>query len=173
MMFCYTCGLDLEKNGFGFPRPTTCPNCGPCWLLDGNQPCADLLVRHNHSILLIQRKDNGLWCTPGGHVDAKEHPKDAAIREFEEETGIKFSRRVDAVFNERALADVSLVGVYLHDKGHYCNQITMYQTYVYSDYLNKKKINTDEVTDIRWFKFHELPEHEPFLDLVIKDIFRY
>lgn len=39
-----------------------------------------LLARHVHS---------GLWGTPGGGVEPGESPREAAVREFEEETGLR------------------------------------------------------------------------------------
>lgn len=40
-------------------------------------------------ILLTKRQDNGLWCLPGGHMDLGEMVQETAIREAEEETGLK------------------------------------------------------------------------------------
>lgn len=39
-------------------------------------------------ILLIQRKDTGLWALPGGFLDNNENAIDAAIRELKEETNL-------------------------------------------------------------------------------------
>lgn len=41
-------------------------------------------------MLTGKRRDNGLWTSPGGHVEEGESIKDAAIRETFEECGIKF-----------------------------------------------------------------------------------
>ena len=38
---------------------------------------------------LYQKKDEGYWTIPKGEPPAGEHLQDAAVREFEEETGIK------------------------------------------------------------------------------------
>lgn len=40
-------------------------------------------------VLLEKRRDCGLWCLPGGMLDPGELLKEVAIREVEEETGLK------------------------------------------------------------------------------------
>ena len=53
---------------------------------------ADAAVRRGESVLLIQRKHppmKGAWALPGGFVDQGEDPIHAAVRELEEETGLK------------------------------------------------------------------------------------
>lgn len=40
-------------------------------------------------IVLMKRDDNGLWCLPGGGMDAGESVIETAIREVLEETGLK------------------------------------------------------------------------------------
>jgi 8-oxo-dGTP pyrophosphatase MutT (NUDIX family) len=40
-------------------------------------------------VLLTRRQDNGLWCLPGGHVDLGERLDQTAVREAEEETGLR------------------------------------------------------------------------------------
>jgi ADP-ribose pyrophosphatase YjhB (NUDIX family) len=55
-------------------------------------------------LLLIHKIDNGFWALPGGAMDLGESIRDAAIREVEEETGV----RVEVT---------GLVGIYT-DPGH-------------------------------------------------------
>jgi 8-oxo-dGTP pyrophosphatase MutT (NUDIX family) len=40
-------------------------------------------------VLLTRRQDNGLWCLPGGHMDPGERLDQTAVREAEEETGLR------------------------------------------------------------------------------------
>lgn len=46
----------------------------------------DIAVFRNDRLLLIQRRDNGLWALPGGAVEVGETLAQAAAREFREET---------------------------------------------------------------------------------------
>ncbi len=45
-------------------------------------------VLANGQIVLVKRKDNGLWSLPGGFVDWGEDLKQAVVRELKEETGL-------------------------------------------------------------------------------------
>lgn len=68
---------------------TTCDECNG-WL--NPALAADAAVRRGDSVLLIQRKFppmQGSWALPGGFVDQGEDPIHAAVRELEEETGLK------------------------------------------------------------------------------------
>ncbi len=47
-----------------------------------------VILRAGEKVLMLKRF-NGLWEFPGGGVDFGEHPRDSALRECEEETGIK------------------------------------------------------------------------------------
>jgi 8-oxo-dGTP diphosphatase len=52
------------------------------------QIVANCIVRHNDSILLLQKPRRGWWVAPGGKVETGESVQEAVVREFEEETGL-------------------------------------------------------------------------------------
>ncbi len=49
--------------------------------------CGDALIEWNDDVLLF-RRDDGMLCIPGGHVEQNETAYQAAVRELKEETGI-------------------------------------------------------------------------------------
>ncbi|TDC58307.1 NUDIX hydrolase [Actinomadura sp. KC345] len=52
------------------------------------------LGRWDRWILMIERGDGHGWALPGGHVDPGEQPMDAAVRELDEETGLRLPNAV-------------------------------------------------------------------------------
>ena len=79
-------------------------------IIDTGMSCVDLLILvdtgKNYKILSILRNKEPFkskWANPGGNIDEGEDPIDGAIRELEEETGLKIPAKylnfID-VFNE-------------------------------------------------------------------------
>jgi 8-oxo-dGTP pyrophosphatase MutT (NUDIX family) len=58
------------------------------------------VVVHNGRVLLLKHKKLGVWLYPGGHMEPNETPLDTALRETEEETGMKV-RLVDTSGRKR------------------------------------------------------------------------
>jgi 8-oxo-dGTP pyrophosphatase MutT (NUDIX family) len=48
-----------------------------------------VFVVHEDRVLLLLHPKLGRWLPPGGHVEPNELPDDAAVREVEEETGVR------------------------------------------------------------------------------------
>jgi len=68
--------------------------CLPCEFVhwDNPKPVTATLVPANEGIVLVKRKFPPFiddWCLPGGFIEALEAPELSAIREVEEETGLK------------------------------------------------------------------------------------
>jgi len=89
--YCRECGTALEERlAFGQMR-SVCPNCGYTHF-DDPKVAVGVVVELDGGILLGKRNHDpmiGWWSFPSGFVDAGEVPEEAAIREVEEETGIK------------------------------------------------------------------------------------
>lgn len=88
--FCPWCGTKLilrEKDGMRRPY---CDTCGKV-LYRNPTVGAAVLVTEGESILLAKRTGSygGAWCIPCGHVEWNEDIRDAARREFLEETGLE------------------------------------------------------------------------------------
>lgn len=60
----------------------------------------------NGRILLQQRADDETWCLPGGYTEPTESPRETAVRETREETGL-------------SVEPVELTGVYTRKPGEY------------------------------------------------------
>ncbi|MEU7157324.1 NUDIX hydrolase [Streptomyces chrestomyceticus] len=106
-------------------------------------------VTPDDHILLIERKwapFEGQWALPGGHVDAGEHSRDAAVRELEEETGV----RVGA-------GDLRPVGTWAEldrdPRGWYATDV--YSVRVPAD---TPVTAGDDARDARWWPLDGLPQ---------------
>lgn len=89
--FCTQCGHAVEeRHAYGRLRPV-CPSCGHIHFIDPKVAAAVLIERDGRVLLTRRANDpqKGLWVPPGGFVDYDEDPRHAAIRECEEETGLK------------------------------------------------------------------------------------
>ncbi len=86
----YKLGAEPVENTAPVPRVPVTPKIG----VDG-------AVFNSHGqLLLIQRRDSGLWAMPGGAVEIGEAPSSAVSREVLEETGIQMKpERVVGVFD--------------------------------------------------------------------------
>lgn len=52
---------------------------------------ADAVIIEDHKVLLVQQRKAsayGLWGLPGGHIEPGETPKEAVLREIQEELGL-------------------------------------------------------------------------------------
>jgi len=61
---------------------------------------ATIFDESRQKVLLTRRQDNGLWCLPGGHMEAGESVEECCMREVFEETGLQVRvKRLTGVYS--------------------------------------------------------------------------
>lgn len=121
--------------------------------LIGNKPLmlvgTSVIAVKDGMILLQKRADNGQWGYPGGYMEIGETPEESAKREFKEETGFiaKNLKLYGAFAGENRH--------YTYPNGHevYCTDIV----YVCYDFIDSGDSHDNEVIEIKWFPFNNLP----------------
>ena len=88
--FCPYCKTALSRKTYENKVRSSCPGCGKVFYRNPTAGVAVLLVERG-KILLVRRSGSfsGKWCIPCGHVEWDEEVREAAGREFFEETGIR------------------------------------------------------------------------------------
>jgi len=115
--FCPQCGGPLEdREAYGRTR-RYCPTCDRIVFRDP-KVAAGVVVEHEGRVLLIRRGQgtlrNGLWSIPAGFVEYDEDPAQTAVRECQEETGLKveLTGLLDVIPGEGLRGEASFIIVY-------------------------------------------------------------
>ena len=136
----------MEKEERGILRDY-CEQCG-IYLYDNPLPVASGIVVHQREVLLVKRgiaPSKGEWCLPMGFAESGESIRDAALRELEEEAGIK--------------GEVTgLVDIYSGRSDMYGD--LLHVTYEI-DWKSGEPVPGDDATEARFFPLESLP-HLPF-----------
>ena len=89
--FCPLCGSALRTREIGHRERQACPAC-PFVYWQNPVPGVAVVAFERDRVVLVRTAQpgylHGQWCFPCGHVEYDEHLRDAAAREFEEETGL-------------------------------------------------------------------------------------
>lgn len=104
-----------------------------------------IVGNENSEILLVQRKDSGIWLYPTGWADIGYSPSEVAVKEVSEETGIEcdVSRLLGVVDGQRM--GFSRFGMYM----------LLFHCTATGGELNPHPLETG---DVGWFSRDELPE---------------
>ena len=140
--FCPVCGGPLKSSKLKEHEPSRliCADCDFVFYLDPKL-VASSVVELNGRIVLLRRgiaPQKGKWVVPGGYVDRGEAVEAAALRETEEECGIK-TRVKD------------LLGIY-----SYPGQPVVVVFYV-AEYLSGELSAGDETQEVKLFHPEEIP----------------
>lgn len=111
--------------------------------------CDTFAANEKKEVLLIRRKDSGLWALPGGGQDLGETPAKCAIRECKEETGYEVEVK-------------RLLGVFSSSNYKYVHYQWKENEFAHILFLGeiiggKPKISA-ETTEVGWFSENNLPE---------------
>jgi len=89
--FCPMCAAPLGRRVLADRDRLVCTRCE--FVLWQNPIVGVAVIVEQESAILLGRRSRGvyrgLWCIPCGYVEADEHVRDAARREFWEETGLE------------------------------------------------------------------------------------
>lgn len=110
-----------------------------------------IIFRQNkQELLLIKRRDIPVWVLPGGGIEAKETPEQAAVREVMEETGL-------CVSIKRKIAKYSPL-----------NRLAQITHFFECDILSGEPRIGTETKDIQFFSIHHLPKYlaPPYRDWI-------
>ncbi|MFN8528043.1 MAG: GNAT family N-acetyltransferase [Anaerolineae bacterium] len=91
LTYCPVCGHELGQREEGGRVRQACPNCGYVHYVNP-VPAVGMLIEMDGGVVLIRRMHpphQGRWTLPSGFIEADESAEEAAIREAEEETGLK------------------------------------------------------------------------------------
>jgi len=140
--FCPVCGGGLRSLKLKEHEPVRLV-CSECAFIFYQDPklVAFSVVELNDKVVLLRRgiePQLGKWVLPGGYVDRGERVKDAAIRETEEECGVKTRIK-------------NLLGVY-----SYQGRPVVIIAYVTS-YLSGDLIAGDETDEVKLLRIEEIP----------------
>jgi 8-oxo-dGTP diphosphatase len=108
-----------------------------------------VVIANNQKVLLIKRKNppfQGKWALPGGFVEQDEDLPESAMRELEEETGVR------AVIN-----DLSFVGVYgAPNRDPRFRTVSIVYRLEIPETVEVK--GGDDAAEAAWFDLDDLPE---------------
>lgn len=127
-----------------------------------HRPCAGImLLNKKGQVFVAKRIDTEIeaWQMPQGGIDDGENPENAAIRELEEETGIKNASIIDEYegWLTYDLPDELIGKVW---KGRYKGQTMKWYVMRFNGNDSEINIKTDhpEFSEWRWANINELPD---------------
>ena len=121
--------------------------------------CTDTYIVNNDAVLLRMHEKYKVWLTPGGHIELDEDPVQSALREVEEETGLKvtFLGQVQNIEGDKGK---NLLAPRFINR-HFINDIHEHISFIYFAMSKSREVVPQEgevQTETRWFTKKELAD---------------
>lgn len=142
--YCPICATVLTEQPLAHVRRPVCPNCH--FIFFRNPELVAIVVLHDENRLLLGKRTiepgKGLWSFFGGYVERGEKVEEAAIREVKEETSLSIQLE-------------GFIGLY-SEKGD-SHVLAVYEASVDADQINRQNATSEEVSELAFFTWEELP----------------
>ncbi len=148
--FCPLCRSDLKAETIDGHQRMACTNPACDFVFYQNPvPAAGAVIVEDDKILLVRRAHPpkvDWWCIPAGFMEWNEHPSQTAVREVEEETGLKI--KLGGFFE-----------VYSGKDDPRNNAVLMLYL---GEVIGGEMKASDDASEVRFFGFDELPDKIAF-----------
>ena len=149
--YCPKCGGPLVEEDIDHRIRMICSDedCGFVFY-QNPIPAAGVIVVQDGQILLVKRAHPpriGWWCIPAGFMEWEEHPRETAVRELAEETGLTI--RLSSIFD-----------VYHGNDDPRTNAILILYL---GEVIGGEMKAADDALDVRYFPLNDLPEKIAFI----------
>lgn len=145
----------MKRSGVRFPSPAPTENCNQ-YMKSFKIPVSALVLIHTEDlqVLIMERADKpGYWQSVTGSIEANETPRDAAVREVFEETGL------DALaYNFQDWQASNVYEIYPHWRHRYAPGVTENREHLFGLQLPNAlpvKLAPDEHTRYEWVDWRE------------------
>lgn len=116
MIYCPRCATPFITRLVGDKPRRACPSCQYIHFTDPKVGVGVLVVVESQVLLVrrVMNPERGKWSIPAGFLDRGEDPKETAVRETLEETGlwVEIEKLVDVYYNPPAQGGASIFILY-------------------------------------------------------------